>query len=217
MSWPIAVDAAIGDVFAVPVVQSLSDSTPIQGPCRLNGWSFRVEGVSTPQEFEGSSVAPGAGGNVLAPSSVPDGVYDVSWQVQLIGAAAAADQDNFKLVLPDGKTLISVNAGAAGVYPQDGVQTSAFVGGQVSVVAVGAGTAGVTYAAQVTLTPSKGVSTRVELQDGNSPLGEISILEDQTDTRWFGLPGVRVRQKITVHVITGLPSGCLYVTYEQAQ
>lgn len=217
MSWPIAIDAAVGDVFALPVPQSLSDNLVIQGPCRLNGWSFRVEGVSTPQEFEGSAVAPLALGNVLAPSSVPDGIYDVSWQVQLIGAAAAADQDNFRLVLPDGKTLQSVNPGAAGTYPQDGVQTSAFVGGQISVIAIGAGTAAVTYVAQVTLTPSKGVSTRVELQDGNSPLGEISITEDNTDTRWFGLPGIRVRQHINVHVITGLPSGCVYVTLEQAQ
>lgn len=204
-----------GDIYAIPLAQSLSDTLLVNGPCRLNGWSLRVEGVSTPQEFEGSAVAPLAGGNVLAPQGVPDGVYDVSWQVQLIGPAAAADQDNFKLVLPDGKTLISANPGAAGTYPQEGVQTSAFVGGQVSVVAVGAGTAAVTYVAQVTFTPSKGVSTRVEIQDGNQPLGEVSILEDQTDTRWFGVPGIRVRQRVFCHVITGLPSGCVYVTLDR--
>jgi len=179
------------------------------------GWSIRAEGVSVPKEFEGSAVAPGAGANVLAPQSLPDGVYDVNWQVQLIGAAAAADQDNFKLLLPDGNSLISANPGAAGTYPQEPVQTSSFIGGQISVQAVGAGTAAVTYVAQVTLTPSKGVSTRVELQDGNQPLGEIALQEDGSNTVWFGLPGVRVRQQIKSHVILGLPSGCIYVAYDQ--
>lgn len=212
----IAVDAALGDIFAVPLVQSLSDTVLINGPCRLIGWSIRAEGISSPQDFEGQAVAPGAGGNVLAPQVVPDGVYDVNWQVQLIGAAAAADQDNFKLTLPDGKTLISANAGAAGLYPQEPVQASAFIGGQVSVVAVGAGTAAVTYLVQVTLVPSKGISTRVEIQDGNSPLGEVAVTEDSASTQWFGLPGVRVRQQVKAHIIAGFPSGCVYVAYEQA-
>jgi hypothetical protein len=209
----VSVEVEFGRICAIDLASLVAGQAAIAGPARLMGWSLRESGFETNKEVEGSVVGPGAGGVIVTTGGMPGGTYVIKWSVQLIGAAAAADQNNFGLY--SGATLLetSLNAGVAGVYPQPDVQDSNPFGSAYSVKAIGAGTAGVTYAAQITVTASVEYGSVMELRDGNSAIAEIAIPVAGSNTAWFGPDGVHIYNQIKTVTVAGLLTGCLYVRY----
>lgn len=166
-----------------------------------------------PASVENQVLSPGAGATIATLTSLGGGIYVVAWTVQLIGAAAAADQDNFKLVSSSGLSVPSLNPGAAGVYPQDGAEAGVGIGGSISVQAIAAGTVGVTYAAQITVQPSGNVVAAGVFQDGNNDLAETSASTGGFDTQITTGAGIHVRNRINFHPLSGLMAGVAYVRY----
>lgn len=211
MGVDLDVSVNVGPADAVNVPLSAADQTPFQGSGVLMGWSLREASGEVASDVRGSVVAPGAGATIVTTPVLSAGTYDVAWTVELVGAAAAADQDNFQLFNGAGAVLVSQNAGAAGVYPQVAVRVVVAAGATISVKAVGAGTAGVTYNVDLTATPVALVGMQVELQAGNMPLGESAADLQESDTQWFGPQGIVIKQFVKVHVLSGTVAGCLYI------
>lgn len=211
MGLDVDVTLQVGPAQAVNVLPTAVDVTPFQGSGTLLGWSLREASTEVPASVSGSVVAPGAGATIATTAALAAGTYNVKWTVELIGAAAAADQNNFELVNGAGVVLVSVNLGAAGDYPQPDTRIVVTAGAAVSVNAVGAGTAGVTYSADLTVLPDELVGMQVELQAGNMPLGEPAADLQESDTKWFGPQGIAIEQFVRVHVVSGTVTGCLYI------
>src|SRR5260370_30021917 len=199
----ITVELDTGEVMALPVQPTSVDVPVIQSDCRLVGWSLRDTSTPSFAEGEGSVLSPGAGAQPVTLAGLAAGTYDVTWQVSLQGAAAAADANNFQLKNGAAAVENSINAGAAGAYPQVGARITVAQGGTVTVVAIGAGTAGVTYLAQVELAPVAVPNASVEFRSGNYLLGESSIPSGEMDTQFLGGGGVNARAGILLHVNAG--------------
>lgn len=197
--------------YAVTVTQAqaTAGSVLVNGPKRLMGWSM-VSGAATTTETEGRVVAPAAGATIASVTGLVAGDYLVTWSVELDGAAAAADLNNFVLTNAAVNVLQSDNPAAAGTYPQLGVVITVAAGGTVAVKAVGAGTAGVGYSAQLTVALLAGGAIGNVL-DGGQVVGVVSTGQDQTDVQWMGPGGVYVGTSLAVSVTVGKLSGCLYV------
>lgn len=208
----IVLDTGRADILPVPI--TASDLVVLNSPCQLCGWSIRDAQSDLPRAAEGAVVAPAAGATIVSLTGLVSGLYRVGWTVELLGAAAAADANNFQLVPSVGDTIASLNAGAAGVYPQQEVEYFLNVFGSVTIKSIGAGTAGVTYAAQLTLEPTSLAASVVELQDGNNAIAEIGLPAGASDTSWFGREGVYVRQQIKLHVVSGAVTGAVYARYQ---
>lgn len=121
--------------------------------------------VQVPAETSGeaSVAAPGAGATVASISLVP-GTYNVGWTVALTaGTPAAGDASNFGLYVGGVLQEQSATPGALGSWPQQQVEVTVAATTTVAVKAVGAGTAGVTYAAELSAVP-------VEVTD---PTGQV--------------------------------------------
>jgi hypothetical protein len=210
------IDITVGPerVDVIPVLATAVDVALLTGPARLRGWSLRDAGGELTQRKSGSVVAPAALATIVTIGPLAAGTYDVTWQVELTGAAAAADANNFRLTNGSTQTLDSQNAGAAGVYPQIAATITVGAAGSISVIAIGAGTAGVTYTADVALTPHFATSAAVEFQDGNQPLGESVMSAGGSDTQAMPNPGVHVRGQLLLHVIAGTVTGVVYAVIE---
>lgn len=209
------VDIETSRVLAYDLAALSSGNAVVSGPARLMGWSVRDAGLENNQENFGSVVAPAAGTVIAQLPAIQQADYTISWQVQLIGAAAAADQDNFGLYA--GATLLetSQNAGAAGVYSQTPAAFYDEFGQALAVKAIGAGTAGVTYSAQINIVPIGFAGPIVQLQDGNQELAEVYSPIFGADTRWFGPSGICVMNQIKVTVNVGKLAGAIYVKLER--
>lgn len=212
---PLDVAAVYGDVFPIPVPPTSADSTILTSDCRILGWSLRDATNDIAFQAEGSVVSPGANTTVVQLTSIPAGIYDVTWEVALQGAAAAADADNFQL--KNGATLveISINPGAAGTYPQVGARITVLAGGTVSIQSVAAGTVGVTYLAQIEIVPVARADSVVEIQDVGNILGEIAPLGNVSDTVYFGDLGVPCQGQIKLHVVSGAVTGVVYAKLQR--
>lgn len=208
---PYDVAAVLGDVTVIPVPPSSSDQTLITGDCRLCGWSLRDSTGDIGLQAEGSAVAPAAGATIVQITNIPAGTYDVTWLVSLQGAAAAADTNNFQLKNGAAQVLVSVNAGAAGAYPQVGARIVVAAGGTVSVASIGAGTAGVTYLAQMELTPVQRANTVAEIQDTGNILAEFAPFGNESDTEYLGDYGIPCQGQVRLHVISGSVTGAVFV------
>ena len=212
----LEIEVSLGRIRAIPAVNPASGTILLAGPGEIMGWSFRESGAETGLETEASLVSPGAGATIASIANVPVGVYTISWSVQLIGAAAAADQDNFILTSGATNLMTSLNAGAAGQYPQTSLQFAVPSLQTVAVKAVGAGTVGVTYAAQIAVTPVTAGQAVLELQDGNNPLCEISAGIAGSLTQWFGPEGVRFYNQIKAVPLIGQMTGAVYARFGRA-
>jgi hypothetical protein len=179
------------------------------------GWSFRDATGDVSQESENSVVAPAAGTVITTVTITNTGSYTVSWPVELVGPAAAGDTNNFGLY--NGAVLLetSLNLPVAGVYPQPPVTLTFPAGTVLSVKAIGAGTAGVTYGAQLEAVPAVGGNGVVEIRDGNMPIGESSVQQDGVDSQWFGPQGIHCMGQIQVHVVQGLVTGVVYAIFDR--
>lgn len=213
----LEVEVSAGRIRAIPVIAPASGYVVLAGPAELMGWSFRESGAETGLSTEGQVVSPGAGTVVAQLATVPVGVYTISWEVELIGAAAAADANNFGLYA--GATLLStsLNAGAAGQYPQTPVQYSLTSAQTLAVKAIGAGTVGVTYAAQLDTSPVTAGQSVLELQDGNQPLAEISAGIAGSLSQWFGPEGITIANVIKCNPVIGQMTGAVFVRFGRAR
>jgi hypothetical protein len=211
----IDVEVGSGWIDAIPVPPTSTDLTVLTGESRIVGWSLRDTSTPSPAQAEGSTVAPAAGAAIVTLSGLRAGTYDVSWTVELLGAAAAADANNFEV--KNGATVVetSLNAGAAGTYPQVGVRITVLASGSVSINAVGAGTAGVTYLAQIEMVPSQIGATVVEIQDSGNILGEVSLGPGGSETDTIADKGVPCQGQIKVHVVQGQVTGVIYAYLER--
>lgn len=212
----LEIEVSLGRIRAIPAVNPPNGAVLLAGPGELMGWSFRESGAETGLSTEGQVVSPAAGATIASIANVPIGVYQIAWEVQLLGAAAAADQDNFALLSGATQLGVSLNAGAAGQYPQTGVQFSVPAVSTIAVKAIGAGTVGVTYAAQLAVTPVTAGQALLELQDGNQPLAEISAGIAGSLSQWFGPEGIRFYNQIKCVPIVGTMTGAVYARFGRA-
>lgn len=205
------VNVTVGGVEPLTVPSTTTAITVISGGGVLAGWSLRDAIADTPAEADGNVVAPGAGVTVVTLTGIPAGTYTVKWGVGLQGAAAAADANNFQLFNGAGAVDASVNPGVAGDYPQVDTVLVIPQSGSVTVKAIGAGTAGVTYSAQLSLIPNGLIETIVEITSGGDTLGEISLTDVASVTKWFGPNGPYFNSGVTLTAIAGAFKGCIYV------
>lgn len=211
----VDIEFGIGPVRAIDLASLVAGNNVISGPARLMGWSVREAGFEANQEAEASVVSPAAGATIVSLSGFGGGVYVVKWTVELVGAAGAADLNNFALFQGSTQLIESLNAGAAGSYPQPDVQDKNVFGNTYAIKAIGAGTVGVTYAAQISITPSVEYGSILELRDGNSVLAEIAVPVVGSQPAWFGPQGIAIYSKVATNVILGAVNGAIYVAYER--
>jgi hypothetical protein len=211
----LSLEVTLGGLRPIPVPPTSVDVTPLGAPCILMGWSFRDASGDVSQETEGSQVAPGAGAVIATLTVTNAGTYNVAWTVELVGPVAAGDTNNFGLYLGAALQDTSVNLPAAGEYPQPTVELTLAAGAVLSVKAIGAGTAGVTYGAQLSITPITGGNGVVEIQDAGMPIGESSVQQDGVDSQWFGPQGVHCMGQIKVHVVQGIITGVVYAIFDR--
>lgn len=199
----------------VPVLPTAVDFMAFTGDGVLCGWSLRDGSAEIVAAGEGSVTAPAALATIATTASIPAGAYTVSWTVSLAGAAVAADANNFRLVDANGNVVVSVNLGAAGEYAQDSVGIVTTLAGAVFVQAIGAGTAGVTYTAQISIVPSGGIAAIVEIRDGNNILGCSTMIDLSSDTQVLFDDGLHIRNQLLVHVIQGAVTGSLWARFNK--
>jgi hypothetical protein len=211
VSVDVEIDVTFGPVQGIPVPATAVDVTLLQGPAVLRGWSLRDAAIGQAVTVEGAVLSPGAGATIIATAALPPGEYTVNWVVELQGAAAAADADNFQLFRNGVAIVPSENLGAAGITVQEQVAVVLPSAQTISVLSIGAGTVGVTYRAEIAVEPGIVPYSVAELQDGNQPLGEISLQNGATDTEVMPGNGVQVNQQIKLHVISGAVTGVVYV------
>ena len=121
------------------------------------------ESASTTLQGNGSGSVPNPVlGNAFAVANVQPGSFTINWTVTLAGTLGANDANNFQLYIASGGhgTLIaqSVNASAAGSYPQTPVVVNNVPQGAIVYIAVGPNnpTFGSTYSGTVN-TPGWGI------------------------------------------------------------
>jgi hypothetical protein len=202
-----------GEIRPLPVSATSVDVLLLGPPCALVGWSLKDVSGDVATSAEGQVVAPGAGAAIVTLAGLAAGTYDVTWQVALQGAAAAADANNFQLKNGAAAVENSINAGAAGAYPQVGARITVVQNGTVTVNAIGAGTAGVTYLAQVELAPVLVPNASVEFRSGSFTLAESSIPSGEMDTQFLGGDGINARAGILLHVNNGVVAGSVYARF----
>lgn len=211
----IEIDIAAGPVRVLPVPVTTVDVLLINGPCELAGFSLRDATGDIPLEAENSVTSPAALATIVVTASLPAGTYTVNWTVELGGTLAAGDANNFQLVDVAGGLVASVNPAVAGNYPQAPVEIITTTAGTVKIIAIAAGTAGAIYSAQVSIIPTAAGNTVVELQDGNNPLAECAVPNPGADSRWYGSDGLKVRNRINLHIISGAVTGAVYARFQK--
>lgn len=209
----IEVSVTQGNVRGIAVPVTAADLTLLTGDGWCCGWALREASGDTGAYNEGAVAAPAAGATIVAVTGLLAGSYVASVVLTLAGPAAAADANNFQAVPSSGATLNLVNPGAAGEYPQEEFIITVGASGSLTIKAIGAGTAGVTYSATVALSPSGPVQVVAEIQDGNQPIGEVSIPINGVDKAWFGEDGVRMMNQIKLHMIQGTVTGVIYARF----
>ncbi len=209
----IEIDITAGPVRVLPVLVTAVDVLLLNGPCELAGFSLRDATGDVPAAAEGSVISPAAGATIVTLAGLAAGTYLVNWEVELSGTLAAADANNFQITRPSLAAVGSVNLAVAGVYPQAPLEITVPSGGFISILAIGLATVGAVYSAQLTLTPVATPNTVAELQDGNNPLAELSLGGGVADSRWYGSGGLKVRNRINLHIVSGAVTGAVYARF----
>lgn len=207
----IDIDVRLGGITPVTVLPTSTDVTILPGAGRLVGWSLRDVNATVPKAASGSVTGPAASAVIVTLTGLAAATYDVEWTVGLNGAATAADADNLRLSSSSGDILTSVNPGAQGSYPQPDAQVTVAANGSIDVYAIGAGTAGIVYSADITLSATAEVNTICEFLNGPNVIGECAFFNDRTDTRSISGDGVIASQSIVLHVVSGTVTGAVYV------
>jgi hypothetical protein len=211
----VEVSVTVGDKRAITVAPTATDVVVYSGEGYCAGWSLRDVSGDVTVDNSGSVVAPGAAATIATTAALPAGTYQVTWSVGLQGAAAVADSNNFQLVTTAGQVLVSVNPGAAGDYLQAATEVTVTAGQTVSIKSVGAGTAGVTYSADLSLDPTQAIETIVEIQDASAVLGEASFQSNRASNAEWGNPGLLLNSGVTLHIVSGKVTGAVYIVSDQ--
>lgn len=215
MTADLSIDVTVGQVRGIPVPVTSADQVLLTGPGRLYGWSLREASGDISQAVEGSAAAPAAGATIATLTVAQAGIYTVAWSVELAGAVAAADANNFGLYQNGILRLQSLNPAVVGAYPQPGIQLTVAAGDVIAIKAIGAATAGTTYSASESVIPANTVNAVVELQDGGQPLAEIGIPVGGTENRWMGPVGVNISNQVKLHLVSGTVVGVVYAGFER--
>lgn len=207
----IDIDVTVGGKLPLTVAPTSTDIVILQGAGRLAGWSLRDVNATAPAAASGTQVAPAIGTDIASLTGLAAGTYTITWTVGLQGAAAAGDADNFQLYDTAGNVLTSVNPGAAGEYIQPNTEVTVAAGAKIAIKNIGVGTAAVTYAADLSISPTIETNTVVEIQDSANVLGEVAFVTRASDTQDFGSGGVVAFGSIKLHVVSGTVTGTIYV------
>lgn len=185
--------------------------TPFPGGGTLAGWSLRDATSAAPNQAEGTQAAPGAGVVIAQLTGLPAGTYNINWSVELEGPVAAADNNNMVLFTGAGNVQIALAPPAAGVYPQQPVEVTIPAGGTIGIKAIGAATAGTTYGAQFSISPTLELECIVELKDGQNILSEFASGTVRSWSQWFGPDGPPIVNGLQVSVISGAVTGVVFI------
>ena len=151
--------------YVVPVTVDLGNDG-VAPPATMPGFLAQSGGPVT---------SPGAFANILF-ATVPAGTYLVNWTVTLAGTVGASDVNNFALYANGAFVTSSVNAGAAGSYPQTAQMVTLAAGsGNLKILTNGAGTAGSQYSA--TIAQNNGIPGTATAQVGPQGLGQSWSLD----------------------------------------
>lgn len=211
----VDIDVTWSAIRAIPVLQTQDGTVLLGGPGRLYGWSFRENSALAGQENEGQQAAPAAGTTIVQVVPAAGGPFAISWTVELQGAVAAADANNFALFRGATQLDVSLNPAVVGSYPQISVVDNNPLAQTYAIKAVGAATAGTTYAAQLAITPQGNGTAVLEIQDGNQPLAEIAMTPQGVSTMHVGRPGLAFLNQLKLHVVNGSATGALWAVYER--
>lgn len=188
--------------------QSLGNTRLVGGPVILHGWSMNDGIASGGATVDQSQTAPAAGATI-ASISLANGVYQVSWTLELSGTPGAGDADNVQLFIGATQLATSANAGAVGTYPQEEAQAQVIFGPfTLAWKANGAGTAGAVYKIEANITPVNDSTATVF--DGAQPIGFIDMDNGGGQTVWLGDLGVEVENELKVQTTLGLVQGVLW-------
>lgn len=207
----IEIDIGSGQALPINVLPTTVGVTPFRGGGVLAGWSLRDATGAIQNQTSGTVAAPGAGTVIAQLTGLPAGTYMVNWAVELTGALAAADANNLVLFTGAGNVQVAIAPPAAGEYPQEPVEVTIPANGTIGVKAIGTATAGTVYTAQFAISPTLELETVVELQDGGNIVGEFSSGSVRAWTQWFGEHGPPIFTGITLAVLSGAVTGCIYV------
>lgn len=168
LPFPAQAFPVVGGTLAVPV--TIADALAPKDGYLWAVTYLAVDGlVAQPGasvQASGTVTSPGAAATIANIASLPAGTWVLNWNVGLAGTLAAADGDNFKLIVAGSSAENpSNNPPAAGLYPQEPVQIVVPAGGAaVSIRTVAAGTVGAVYSAELNATPA--ASDQVTLYRG---------------------------------------------------
>jgi len=204
-----------GKLRAIQIPNAFLGGVVVNGPCRLCGFSVRDVTSESTVNVEGAVVAPAGLATIATTGALAGGTYDVNWLVGLAGAAAAADVNNFRLVAGGVNVEASVNPAVAGDYQQISARVTVTAGQVILVQAVGAGTAGVTYSAELEILPVTIALSTATLQDGGNDLAHMATVNGGVDRAWFGTEGIEVYNRINFSPVAGLLSGSIFVRYDR--
>jgi hypothetical protein len=208
----VNVDITVGGCLPFTVVPTSADATIMPGAGTLNGWSLRDVTPDVPSENSGQQVAPVANTIIAQLTGLAAGTYQIQWTIGLQGPAAAADANNFKLNANGVQIETSVNPGAAGEYVQPVTEVTVTAGQSVSIQNIGAGTAGVTYSATLTISPTFELEAVAQLLDNNASIGEITFQGERAQSQWFGTDGPIIQGGLVLHIVKGTITGAIYIT-----
>ena len=211
----IEIEVLSGPVLVLPVPATAVDVLLLNGPCVINGWSLRdATPVSTSSGVPVATGAAAAAGNGSALLPVNDALSQFTLA---FGAVLTANTLAVTVTNAQGGTLtyaiplaVGQNSPFVASFP---TPLEAVAGQQITVTVTGnVNSPTVNITAYGVASPSP---TVVELQDGNNPLGEVTLSLAGVDTRWYGGDGLRVRNRVNLHVISGTIVGAVYARYDR--
>lgn len=207
----IEVTVAGGGSLPLSVTATSVDQLLFTGGGVLRGWSLRDGTGNTLQSASGSVTSPAAGATVAQIAGLPAGTYRVRWNVGLSGTLGAPETNNFNLFKTGGTVLVSDNPSAVGVFSQIDTEVTITAGQTIGIHTGALATVGAVYTADLAISTVGETETIVELQDGNTILGEIDFTTFRSHTEWFDADGPQIQTQLNLHVVTGIVLGTVYV------
>jgi hypothetical protein len=211
----LEIDVTVGPVRVIPVLATAVDVLLINGPVELAGFSFREAGGEVGGRASGNVTSPGATTAIATLSGFAAGTYLVNWTVGVEGTLGAGDANNMNITLTGVSQIPAIYPGVVGEYPQQQLELTLLATDNISVKSIAAATVGANYSADITIIPVGPIQALAELQDGNNPLAEVSLVAGQGDSRWYGSGGLKVRNRINLHMISGTMAGAVYARFQK--
>lgn len=204
------IDVYLGYQSAITVLDTTVSETVAAGKVAMAGWSFRTTSVQNTQDAQGSQNAPAAG-TTIASLVLPQGEWQISWQVNVSGTVGAAEINNFELLQGAAVIATSLNGNAVGSpYTQITVTASIPQGGAtIFVKNIAIATAASVYSASIVASPVSAVAI-AEITSGGNPVAEIVLGVGGTSTVHFGGGGIQLQSDLTLTVLAGSFRGAVY-------